>query len=121
MGSEEMRNVRRSKAGHSAARSPRRAATTVLLAGAAAAGLGHVRSASAANTVYTFTGPGGTATAPTTGDFNTSTNWLGGVAPVSGTSTSSAVELDFGGSGSTSYTGTNNIGSGHYCPSFLAR
>jgi fibronectin-binding autotransporter adhesin len=84
-----------------------------MLVGAASAGLGLSRPARAANTVYTYTGPGGTANVPTTGNFNAS-NFVGGVAPVSGTSASSATELDFNGSGSSSYTATNNIGSGTF-------
>lgn len=58
-----------------------------------------VRRAAAAdtNTVYLYTGPGGTATAPTTGDWNTATNWAGNAIPTSGANT----ELDFGGSGAS--------------------
>ena len=87
----------------------RRAATAAVVAAAAAAAVvGPGQRAHAANTVYTYTGPGGTATAPTTGDFNTSTNFIGGV-PANGTSTSSATELDFNGSGATAYTAIDDL------------
>jgi autotransporter-associated beta strand protein len=56
---------------------------------------------------YIYTGPGGTATSPATGDFNTATNWFGGSIPASGTNT----ELDFGGSGNAGYTATSDLGS----------
>jgi fibronectin-binding autotransporter adhesin len=56
-----------------------------------------------ANTPYAYTGPGGTASSPTTGNFSTG---FGGTAPVS----SATTELDFGGFGGIAYTATNDIG-----------
>jgi autotransporter-associated beta strand protein len=50
-----------------------------------------------------WTGPSGTTTSPTTGNWNTSTNWSPAGVPGSGTA------LTFGGSGSSTYTSTNNI------------
>lgn len=62
-----------------------------------------MRSAAAANTAYVYTGPGGTSAAPTSGDWNTATNWVGGV-PVSYLDT----QLNFGGSGA-SYTSQDDL------------
>jgi fibronectin-binding autotransporter adhesin len=66
--------------------------------------------ARAQNTVSVWTGPAGTATAPATGFWNTSSNWIPAAVPAS----SSSTELDFGGSTSTAYTATNNIGTGTF-------
>lgn len=52
-------------------------------------------------------GPGGTIASPTTGNFNTSTNWSPTGVPAAGAT------ISFGGSLSASYTATNNI-SGNY-------
>lgn len=53
---------------------------------------------------YTFKG-GGTATAPTTGNWTAGTSWDGGVAPVSSLDNT----LYFGNSGSNAYTGNNTF------------
>ena len=50
-----------------------------------------------------YIGPGGTTTSPTSGNWNASANW----SP-SGVPANSAI-LSFGGSGSSTYTSTNNI------------
>ena len=50
-----------------------------------------------------YTGPGGTTTAPVTGNWNTSTNWSPNGVPGGGAA------LSFGGSGSSSYTSTNDL------------
>jgi fibronectin-binding autotransporter adhesin len=80
-----------------------------ILLASAAAGLGFVQQTRAANNVSVYTG-GGTATAPLTGDWNTAGNWSPTGVPVSAATT----ELDFGGSGSTAYTSTNDIGAGTF-------
>jgi len=49
-----------------------------------------------------YIGPGGTTTAPTTGNWNTAANWSPSGIPASGAA------LSFGGSGATAYTSTNN-------------
>ena len=49
--------------------------TAAATAAAAMFDPGMMRSA-AANTVYIYTGPGASATVPTTGDWNTTTNWV---------------------------------------------
>lgn len=58
----------------------------------------------AAQVVYT--GPSGTATAPATGTWNNPAHWVGGAVPSSSTTT----HLSFGGSGTSSYTATNDLG-----------
>jgi autotransporter-associated beta strand protein len=50
-------------------------------------------------------GPGGTATAPTTGNWNLAGNWSPSGVPASSTATL----LDFGGSGASAYTSSNDI------------
>jgi fibronectin-binding autotransporter adhesin len=53
-----------------------------------------------------WTGPGGTTGTPVTGNWNVITNWSPNGVPASSTATN----LSFGGSGSTAYTSSNNIG-----------
>lgn len=60
----------------------------------------------AATSIYT--GPSGTTTTPTTGNFNSANNWSpSGVPPTS----DPTLELDFNNSGSNSYTATNDLAS----------
>jgi fibronectin-binding autotransporter adhesin len=77
------------------------------IAVAAAAGplLSPILAQRAAGATFTYTGPGGTAAAPTTGNWNAAGNWVGGL-PAS----NAATELVFGGSGGTAYTATNDVG-----------
>jgi hypothetical protein len=56
--------------------------------------------------VFSWTGPGGTQTSPTSGNWNVAGNWVGGLPPTNDLSTA----LDFGGSSSTPYTSTHNLG-----------
>jgi fibronectin-binding autotransporter adhesin len=77
-----------------------------LATAATLAGLG-VDRVQATNTISTFSGNGGTATTPITGDWNTAGNWSPSGIPTSASTT----ELDFNGSGGTAYTSTNDIGS----------
>ena len=89
----------------------RRLARSTLQLAAAAGAAAWAGTARGQNVVYTYTGPGGTPTAPVTGDFNTAGNFNGNsAAPVS----SATTELDFGGSGATAYTATNNISTGTF-------
>ena len=70
-----------------------------LMMAAALAGIG-AKAASA--TTYTWTGPSGTTSVPTSGNWNAAADWVGGI-PVSGTGT----ELDF--LGTSTYISTDNI------------
>jgi fibronectin-binding autotransporter adhesin len=72
------------------------------MAVAAAGGVAAMPRASVATT-YAYTGPGGTATSPTTGTWTPNADWAGSAAPVSSTSN----VLTFGGSG-TAYTSTDD-------------
>jgi autotransporter-associated beta strand protein len=60
----------------------------------------------AQNAVSVYTGAGGTSTGPTNGSFSDPNSFAGGVAPLSGSTT----EIDFGGSGASGYTATDNAG-----------
>jgi autotransporter-associated beta strand protein len=60
---------------------------------------------SAEGAIFNYTGPGGTAAAPTSGNWNVATNWTEGL-PVS----EPATELRFGGSGAVGYTSTHDLG-----------
>ena len=84
----------------------------VSIAAAASAALSGVVSpisrAADTNAISSYTG-GGTTIAPVSGNWNTATHWSPVGIPASSVSSVSDTELDFGGSGSTAYTSTNDV------------
>ncbi|XHR31096.1 MAG: beta strand repeat-containing protein [Chthoniobacteraceae bacterium] len=63
---------------------------------------------------YTWTGgSGGTADAPVTGSWSYGASWSGGAAPATKSSATAGNTFYFGGSGSTSYIATENIGTNY--------
>ncbi len=56
--------------------------------------------------LFTWTGPGGNQSDPTSGNWNVAANWIGGLPPTN----SAETDLSFSGSSATPYTSTHNLG-----------
>src|SRR3954468_23677359 len=72
--------------------------------GAAVVGVLGGASYNAKAAVFVWTGPGGTAAAPVSGNFSDTTAWTPSLPASAATN-----ELDFGGSGGTPYTATDDV------------